>query len=434
MARTLSSMFPLCISLMLLSSCSSGHRATSSQKNFVSGDLHIGAVVDIVQLFQEEAVGRDSIFHRVCAATRSEASTSTANVVPIFLRQFQVIATSKGKVLADYFSHPGLAVNDDVHIWTYLQRLADSAVEFDLAILQNRVDQMGISDVKIEKRGARGVVIEVSDAGDTSSLRRLLLSRGRLEFCLMKDPGVAATILERIDNYLAAESLPKGDPDKERLRELAKVTGGKSSIDSARMADSLSYSGLSREQGIAKYTREHPFMVLMTKGMDPKTGRVYVAESDRNEIQKILARPDIRQLYPDEMNISFSRPLPSENSGENFYEVYFLNSKAELTGKTITDVRAEVTQKNGAPDLLLQMDDVGSIRWKEVTGANINKQIAIVLDGTVYSAPVVRAAIYGGSTQITEAGTMGEALMLAAILKAGELPAPLQAVSFEILR
>ncbi len=185
---------------------------------------------------------------------------------------------------------------------------------------------------------------------------------------------------------------------------------------------------MSQDQKYAHFAKTHPFTALLTKVRPGQNGDLYVTEADRAIIKSILNRPDVKRLYADEMSIMFSRPLPTEKTNENLYQVYFLNGQPELTGKTIVQATTDVDPTSGKPEVSMQMDDDGTRVWRRVTHANIHKQVAIVLDSVVYSAPVVQGEIPSGNSQISGIGDMNEANLLKIILKAGAQPAPVKII------
>jgi len=175
--------------------------------------------------------------------------------------------------------------------------------------------------------------------------------------------------------------------------------------------------------------KEHPFRSLIGKGQT-KDGRIFALESDRKAILDILNRKDIKPFYEGEVSFAFSRPEKSQ-SGENFYQLYFLNATPELTGKYITG--AEKDSRDGKAVVTMQMDDEGARLWARVTGENVNKQIAIVLDGVVYSAPNVHQKIEGGNSEISGMRDLAEANLLKIVLKAGALPAPVKIIQEQVV-
>jgi SecD/SecF fusion protein len=124
--------------------------------------------------------------------------------------------------------------------------------------------------------------------------------------------------------------------------------------------------------------------------------------------------------------------LPA-GKNQSVYQLYFLNGQPELTGKVITDAQADVDQNSGKPEVDMQMDDEGTRVWRRVTHANIGKQVAIVLDSVVYSAPRVNGEIPSGNSQITGIGDMSEANLLKIVLKGGALPAPVSIIQESVI-
>ncbi len=103
-----------------------------------------------------------------------------------------------------------------------------------------------------------------------------------------------------------------------------------------------------------------------------------------------------------------------------------IKDKVEVTGDLLSEANVAIDQRFNEPYVSLRFNPAGAKRFEYVTGANVQKRMAIILDGTVYSAPVIRERISGGDAQISGAFTMEEAKDLAIVLKAGALPAPVK--------
>ena len=104
--------------------------------------------------------------------------------------------------------------------------------------------------------------------------------------------------------------------------------------------------------------------------------------------------------------------------------MYLVNREAELTGGVITDAQSNIDPQTSAPEVTMQMNSEGAREWARITGSNIGKRCAIVLDGVVYSAPKIESKIPNGSSRITGSANLDEAKLLEIVLKAGALPAP----------
>lgn len=418
------------------------------------GGIYVTMEVDVMKFIEEQALQKDDIFDSVLKVTDRDEAATDAPVVPLFVQHFNEIAKPKGKALANYFYFAEAGNGDDKSIQAALQKGVDEAVDRAIEIIRNRVDQFGLTEPTIQKQGSRRIVIELPGVGDPTQIHQLLQGTAQLEFRILKDPEIVKRVIDRIDKHLAgdtslmhfAKDTTKADSAKAMAAKAAKTdtakkadstkpaaTAALSPEDSSRRADSLAMAGMTQQQKYEYYSRKHPFTSLLTKGMDQKSGNIYVSDSDRLAIKRILSRPDVKPLYGDEVSFMFSRPLPGQNKNTSFYEMYFLASQPELTGKVITDARADISQQDGRPEVTMQMDDEGARVWRRVTKANIKKQVAIVLDSVVYSAPVVQGEIPSGNSNISGIGDLAEANLLKIVLKAGALPAPVKIIQESVV-
>ncbi|MEI8134109.1 MAG: protein translocase subunit SecD [bacterium] len=424
------------------------------------GGIYVTMEVDVLKFIEEQATGKDQIFDQVIAATRAEELVTEDPVVSLFIKKFTEIASPKGKALANYFLLNDVKTGDDKEITASLQAGSEEAVDRAIEIIRNRIDQFGLTEPTIQKFGTRRIIIEVPGAGDPAQVRQLLEGTAQLEFKLMKDPKIVKRVIDNIDKYLAgtlsasdtsiavADTAKKSESSKVAAAPIkkskafaqAKDTSAKKDTtsvaqkltgdDSTRVADSLSEVGMSDGQKLAKYEKAHPFTKYIAKGVSKDGRLIFVSEPDRKAMLELLARKDVKAFYDGEMSFAFSRSEKGQN-GDNYYMLYFLNSTPELTGKYITG--AEKDSKDGKAEVTMQMDDEGARIWERVTGENVNKQIAIVLDGVVYSAPNVHQKISGGNSQITGMRDLAEANLLKIVLKAGALPAPVKIIQEQVV-
>lgn len=422
------------------------------------GGIYVTMEVDVLKFIDDQATGKDEIFNKVIAATHAEEITSEEAVVDIFSRKFKEIATPAGKTLLNYFILNDSRVIDDNGVLAFLKAGTGEAVERAIEIIRNRIDQFGLTEPTIQKFGSRRIIIEVPGAGDPAQVRQLLEGTAQLEFRLLKDGKTVMRVLEKIDKYLAgtlpattiattdtakkadtsavatkkniAAAKSKNDTASAKTDSSAKAMAKLTPEDSAKYADSIAYAGLSQDQKIAKFSKEHPLSAILQKGASKDGQQIYVSEQDRKAIMDILARADVKAYYENELSLVFSRPNKGKN-GESYYEVYFLNPTAELTGKYITQASAD--SRDGKQSVSMEMDDEGGKIWSRVTAANINKRIAIVLDNVVYSAPNVMNRIDGGRSEISGSFSPEEANLLKIVLKAGALPAPVKIIQEQVV-
>jgi preprotein translocase subunit SecD len=103
-----------------------------------------------------------------------------------------------------------------------------------------------------------------------------------------------------------------------------------------------------------------------------------------------------------------------------------LKKEALLTGDTLTEAKVNIDKQFGEPHVSIRFDATGSRIFEDITGRNVGKMLAIILDGNVYSAPVIKDKIGGGDAMISGGFSLEEAKDLAIVLRAGSLPAPLK--------
>jgi preprotein translocase subunit SecD len=182
-------------------------------------------------------------------------------------------------------------------------------------------------------------------------------------------------------------------------------------------------SKLSEQQAYEKFKTEHPFFVLVN--VDQNTGDVYVFDDNRSKINAILKREDVKKVIPSDIQFLFASKPARMIQGKNLFALLAVSREPELTGSVITDARAQPDpQMTGGAIVTMKMNSEGAREWARITGANINKRCAIVLDEAVFSYPNIRNKIVGGDSQIEGMANMEEARLLEIVLKAGALPAP----------
>jgi len=364
----------------------------------LQGGMYLVMEVNTAKLLEKLAKDPDQQYFDILKQAEEESKNSEENVVGILARMMQ----EKGIRLSRYF---GSIREDDASIVARLQEQETDAVTRAIEIIRNRVDQYGVSEPSIQKQGSRRIVVELPGISREEEARRLLQGRALLEFKLVKDASFAIPIMNRIDEVLAG-----------------KVTD----TTSTAKADTANQKKLTDEQ----FAKEHPFFAI-ARLIDPQ-GRIadaYVSELDRAKLSGFLAREDVKKVMPDNVEFLYDNQAITDPNGEKFYRLYMVNKEAELTGGVITDARAEIDQTNGQPEVTMQMNSDGAREWSRITGANIDKRCAVVLDGKVYTAPTIINKIPTGSSRITGSANMDEAKLLEIVLKAGALPAPVDIIA-----
>ena len=398
----------------------------------LQGGMHIVLEVDIPTLVENLASNKNNRFYEVFDKVKTEDEMSTED----FINRFATEAKSQDLRLNRYYMDYG---SDPVSIQAALEDEATDAINRALEILQNRVDEFGVSEPTIQKQGNRRVIVELAGIQDPDRARSLLQSTALLEFALLKDGAVTQNLLTRVDRIL------KGSDDLEDLLETKEdpTDEEQAPIETeTRVADEEEVSltelfGITEEDTTAEDTtevlvdkdlfEERPFSSLLRQiGND-----LGVPEQNMRAVNKIMEMSDIQEILKGgEGRLSMSKEkdtwtLP-EGGSESFYRMYHLEAEAGLTGGVIEEALA--TLYNGQPIVTLGMNSEGAKTWSRVTGANVGRRLAILLDGNVHMAPVIRTKITDGQTQVEGFANMNEAKDIAIVLRAGALPAPVDII------
>ena len=378
----------------------------------LQGGMRVVLEVNTGKLLEKLAKNPDDVFKTVMKESEKEATVSEESMVNIVAKKF----AARGIRLSRYF---GNIRQSDSEIISELQKDANDAVTRAMEIIRNRVDQYGVSEPTIQRQGSRRIIVELPGIAREEEAKQLLQGTALLEFKLVKDPELTISIMKKIDDVLAGTYIDSTKSDS----SLAKGTTAKTKQSKVASTDT-SNKQLSAEEFAAK----HPFFAIAMLDPKGKSADAYVKGDDRDKLQLMLNRPEVQQVIPNNIQFVFSaKPIANQN-GQPIYMLYCVNKNPELTGGVITNAVATISPETNAPIVNMEMNSDGAADWARITGANIGKRIAIILDGVVYSAPVVQNKITGGRSQISGSGDLQEAQLLAIVLKAGALPAPVDII------
>lgn len=382
----------------------------------LQGGMRVVLEVNTAKLLEKLANNPDQVFNSTLAEAKKEAETSDESVVEILARKLQ----QKGIRLSRYF---GTVRQDDAEIIAQLKKDSEDAVTRAMEIIRNRVDQYGVSEPSIQRQGSRRIIVELPGIAKEEEAKQLLQGTALLEFRLVKDPDFTYQIMERIDKALA-KVLAAGNDSL--LAELS---------DTTKKADTTAAADTTQKQLTEEeFRQQHPFFSVALLDPQGRSADAFVKEDDRNKIQRWLSLPEVKKEIPDNVEFVFSaKPVSTTQDGKKVYFMYLVNRQPELTGGVVTNAVATLDPNSSAPIVNMEMNSEGAVEWARITGANIGKRIAIMLDGKVFSAPVVRGKIPGGRSQIEGMENLDEAKLLEIVLKAGALPAPVDVIEERIV-
>lgn len=342
--------------------------------------------------------------------------------------------------LSRYYHEYGSSLDD---ILFSLEEEADDAINRVLEILQNRVDQFGVSEPTIQKQGNHRIVVELAGIQDSERARALLQSTALLEFYLVKNIAVTNEMISQLDDALKGRddlsllSSSQNQMPKEILSE-------PSTDDSATSVSELfgdSENSAKNSNGNNQDSTDEPFIdAPFSNLLTAIPGDIAVEEKNVYALKKLLLMPEVESRLGNSKGqflLSQSLQPLSANSAKKYYRLYYVEEKPELTGGIVDEARADLgslgSGSAGQAVVSLTMNSDGSRTWSRVTGANIGERIAIVLDKKVHMAPSIREKIPGGRTQIEGFASITEAKDLAIILRAGALPAPVNIIEERIV-
>ena len=381
----------------------------------LQGGMRVVLEVDVVQLLDDLAKNKDDKFRSIIKEVNNETALNEVSVIPVFTKKF-IDDTIR---LSRYY---GSIRDDDAKITSKLEDEVGKAVDRAIEIVRNRVDQYGVSEPNIQKQGGRRIIVELPGVKDENEVRQLLQGTAMLEFRMLKDPQISYKVMESIDKFLTGKSETdttasttaskdkKKQPSKPK-DALTELTGG------ATVAE----TDTGKE---AQVMREHPFFMYVRPDQRG-SGEAYVAEKDKDRVVRLLNRPEVQQIMPQDFEFLWSAHVQTFQNGQKYYLLYAVKKSSELRGDVVTNAQASVDPEDNRPVVNMEMSSEGSRDWARITGANIGKRVAIILDKGIFSAPVVQVKITGGRSRITGMESPNEARLLEIVLKAGALPAPL---------
>ena len=330
------------------------------------------------------------------------------------------------------FKDKGITVNStNDEVLKVIKDETSSAIDRSYQILRTRIDRFGVAQPNIQKlEGSGRILVELPGIKDPKRVRKLLQGTAQLEFW---------------ETYKFNEIYQHFDEANARLAEIEKAGKPEKAEEEAEESDVALLNQMSKEDSLKKaqdkareaFMENNPLYVLLSPSyyqnaagqmVPAETARVGMAMvKDTANINRMLKQ--VASVFP--RNIRFAwcvKPNKSASGNVEFIDLVALkanrDNKCSLGGEVVTEARQDYDQ-NGRVEVTIQMNTEGAKAWKRLTGDNIGRQVAIVLDNYVYSYPVVNDEIPGGRSQISGGDmTVEEAQDLANILKAGKLPAP----------
>lgn len=298
---------------------------------------------------------------------------------------------------------------------------ATDAVERAMTVITNRVDQFGLAEPIVQRQGENRIIIELPGMSDVERAKNLIGRTARLEFKLLKSDEDIKFITDKIDLYLSGTKIPV-TPDS--LKAKSDTTNALAKTNTAPSVKDTSKTGILAGQGKTETRKKLTEYLRYQQTGGVPSFDMLVTRDDVPRVMQLLTDTGVQQILSDsKITLLWG---PEENGREDkMRELFLLNASNEMTGEMIKDARVEMGSgmQAGRPEISMENTPDGVSEWSRISGANVGKRLAIVLDNIVYSSPKFMNKIYNGRSSISGNFTQEEAKDLALVLRSGALPA-----------
>jgi SecD/SecF fusion protein len=419
------------------------------------------SVKDIVNALAG-ANANDPTFQQAMQLATERHQKSEGDFVTLFGQAYEEVDPNAklASIFLFEFKDKGITVNSsNSDVLKVLKEESDGAIDRSYQILRTRIDRFGVAQPNIQKlEGSGRILVELPGIKDPQRVRKLLQGTAQLEFwetynfseIYMYFDQANAKLAEKSKAAKALEETPAEEEVAENTpavegEEVAEATETETETEEEaglldQLAEESSDENITEDEALAKFRTENPLYALLqpsyTQNGPAQGACVGIAQvKDTANINRMLA--ETASIFPRTLKLAWSVKTKNYGGETEFLELVALkmsrDNKCALGGEVITDARQDYGQNNQV-EVSLQMNSEGAKAWKRLTGENIGKQVAIVLDNYVYSYPVVNDEIPNGRSSISGGGmTIEEAQDLANILKAGKLPAPARILEEQVV-
>lgn len=405
------------------------------------------SVPDVISVLADHKT--DPAFVKSMNEAKQEEETSQDDFISLFVKSYH--KNAPGHRLAEIFATQQMkgkvsTQSTDAEVERALRAEVQSAVDNSFNVVRNRIDKFGVVQPNIQKlEGQTGrIMVEMPGIKEPERVRKLLQGSANLEFWeTYNSQEIVPSLAQLNQRFAALDSTSATAAPADTAK--ADTTAAKAGADKGSLAAALAAKGTAKKAGskdadaqAEQIRRQNPlFSVFQPMQGNALSVVGYAVARDTADVNKIIYSDIARQVLPSDLKLVWSaKPVDFDKTG-TIYELHAIkvtepSGRAPLEGNVITTARDGFTQM-GQPCVTMQMNSDGARRWAQLTKANINRAIAIVLDNSVYSAPRVNSEISGGNSKITGNFTIEETKDLANTLNSGKMPAPTRIVQEEVV-
>jgi len=357
----------------------------------LQGGMHVTLEVGVPQLIRELAgENADQLLNDVIDVADQRALENNSDFIDEMVAEFE--SRDPDARLSRYYRNDAMDItrrSTNEEIATFLKTQRQSALDRAVEIIRTRVDRYGVTEPSIVKQGQNRIVVELPGVEDKERVRNLLKGTARLEFRLAADADEFRSFVNQTYEYYDSFEQPSDTADSVVNNQF------------------------------------NPLDEVLVPAQNPYLFG-YATPEDTSRVMDLLRTEEVQRMMPRNTTVMWSaNPLPGQ-AGEELYQLIGVRTQIELTGDVIEAASVQFDPATNVPEVSMSMNSEGARKWGRITGANIGKPVAIVLDGFVFSYPNVQTKISNGRSSITGLDGIGEAEDLVNILLSGALPAPLE--------
>lgn len=393
-------------------------------------------VEDVIKALAGDSQNDPAFVQAIAEANEALKQGTSSDYIGDFTKAYARL--SNGRPIAEIFVSPDrkdiTLESSNADVEKILNKETEAAIGASFNVLRSRIDRFGVTQPNIVRLpNSHRILVELPGVKEPQRVRDLLQGTASLEFWTTYDANEVLPTLVAADKLIKAElaQAPVSTEPETASAEAAAVAEtpaaeAGSLIAEVGAADSTATAEAAAHTG--RYDRaQNPLFAILDPGFAGGAAIGAAYKADMAAVNEYLAQPAVRELFP--ADILFKWGVKGDDKIDGRFYLYAIrvstpDGKAPLDGSVVTEATGQYAQRGATAEVSMTMNAEGTSEWARMTGENIGKCIAIVLDGYVYSAPRVNSKIDKGQSQITGDFTMQEATDLANVLNSGKVPAP----------
>lgn len=404
------------------------------------------SVPDVLENLADHKV--DAAFVKSMKEARAEHEVSQSDFITLFINAFK--KNAPGRHLSEIFATQQLQGkvspnSSDKDVEKVLRTEVQAAIDNSFLVVRTRIDKFGVVQPNIQKlEGQQGrIMVEMPGINEPERVRKLLQGSANLEFWETYNSDEIIPYLSQLNqreaNHRSGAKEEVADSAANDTAAVAAVEKAEAKAQAKAAFKTKKNAKADDAAAAAEAKKQNPlFSIFQPSGNGALSLVGYASARDTAEVNKIIYSALAKQILPADCRLLWSAKPADGIQAKNIYELHAIkvtttNGRAPIEGDVVTDAKDQFNNLTGSPEVSMTMNSDGARRWAALTKANVGKAIAIVLDGTVYSAPRVNGEISGGQSSISGNFTIEDTKDLANTLKSGRMPAPAHIVQEEVV-